>query len=117
MQSLTHPIHEQGFAAPLAAGPGAGDLTLLGIVELLLKDPGRLDTLNREEPRQGELLPRFLAISLASFTLFGIALALILHFVSGEAYPHRVVAVPRVHLSDGSALALVLAYDLGLVAA
>jgi hypothetical protein len=116
MQSLTHPVHEQDYSA-LAMEPRAGDLTLPGIVEMLLKDPRRLDTLNREDPRQGELLPRFLAISLASFTLFGVSLALILHFVPDAAYPHRVLAVPRVRLSDGSALALVLAYDLGLVAA
>src|SRR5439155_24563992 len=104
-----------GFPAP--EPPAARELSLLGLVEVLLKEPRQLDDLNREESRQAELMPRFLAISLASFTLFGVALALILHFVPAAAYPHSVVPVPAARLTDGSALALILAYDLGLVAA
>src|SRR5262249_13698421 len=55
--------------------------------------------------------------SLASFTLFGVALALILHFAPPTAYPRNLVPVPPVRLTDASPLALVLAYNLGLVAA
>jgi hypothetical protein len=44
-------------------------------------------------------------------------MALILHFAPAAGWPRRVVPVPPASLSDGSALALVLAYDLGLVAA
>ncbi len=93
------------------------ELSLLGLVEVLLKEPRRLDDLNREEARQAEVMPRFLAISLASFALFGVALSLILHFTPPGAYPHRLLPVPRVNLGDRSGLALVLAYSLGLVAA
>src|SRR5437764_2572161 len=99
---------------PPAAPP---ELSLLGLVEVLLKEPRRLDDLNREEVRQAELMPRFLAISLASFALFGVALSLILHFTPLAAYPHRLLPVPRVNLADRSGLALVLAYSVGLVAA
>src|SRR5262247_3087543 len=100
-----------------AAAPAPGDLSLLGLVEVLLKDPQRLDDLNRDEARQAEVMPRFLAISLASFALFGVALSLILHFTPPTAYPHRLLPIPRVNLADGSGLALVLAYSIGLVAA
>ena len=95
----------------------ASDLSLLGLVELLLKDPERLDALGRQEPRQAELMPRFLAIALASFTLFAVSLLMILHFAPAAAYPHQALPVPPARLSDGSGLAVVLAYDLGLVAA
>src|SRR5947207_2265911 len=93
------------------------ELSLLGLVEVLLKEPRRLDDLNREEARQAELMPRLLAISLTSFALFGVALSLILHFTPSAAYPHRLLLIPRVNLADRSGLALVLAYSVGLVAA
>src|SRR5262249_60031742 len=83
----------------------------------LLKEPRRLDDLNGDEPRQAELVPRLLAIALAGFALFGVALVLILHFTPPQAYPHSPLPVPRAGLRDGSGLALVLAYTLGLVAA
>jgi hypothetical protein len=92
------------------------ELSLLGLVEVLLKEPARLDDLNRVEARQAELMPRLLAISLTSFALFGVALSLILHFTPKEAYPHRLLPIPEVHLGTSS-LALVGAYSLGLVAA
>jgi hypothetical protein len=90
---------------------------VLGLVELLLKDPARLDALNRRESRQAEFMPRFLAIVLASYTLFGLALLLILHYAPAAAYPHQLLPVPPARLTDGSGLALLLAYNLGLVAA
>jgi hypothetical protein len=97
--------------------PRGDNVSLLGLVELLLKNPRRLDYLNREETRQAELVPRLLAVALAGFALFGVALLLILHFTAPAAYPHRFLPVPRASLTDGSGLALVLAYCLGLVAA
>src|SRR5207248_5330354 len=66
---------------------------------------------------QAVLMPRLLAISLASFALFGVALSLILHFTPPAAYPHQLLTVPRVNLGDRSGLVLVLAYSLGLVTA
>jgi hypothetical protein len=110
--------HDGASVAGLtAAAPAPRDLSLLGLVEMLLKEPRRLDDLNRDESRQAELLPRLLAVALASFALFGVALVLIVHFTPAEAYPHSPLPVPRADLRDGSALAVVLAYTLGLVAA
>ncbi|MBI1918138.1 MAG: hypothetical protein HYS12_25890 [Planctomycetes bacterium] len=122
MQPLAQTASSLGAALPdgiPATEPAAAsrELSLLGLVEVLLKEPRRLDDLNREEARQAELMPRFLAISLASFALFGVALSLILHFTPPAAYPHRLLPVPRVNLGDSSGLALVLAYSLGMVAA
>src|SRR5438552_1249000 len=75
-------------AGPPAAAATPRGLSVLGLVEVLLKEPQRLDDLNRDEALQAELMPRFLAISLASFALFGVALALTLHFTPPAAYPH-----------------------------
>jgi hypothetical protein len=91
--------------------------SVLGLVELLLKDPERLDALNREEGRQAEFIPRFLGIALAAYTLFAVALLLILNAAPAECYPHRWLEVPAAGWQDGSALSLLLAYDLGLVGA
>src|SRR5215207_6267798 len=101
-----------GLAASLEDGTAAGgrpappnELSLLGLVEALLKEPRRLDDLNRDESRQAELMPRFLAIALAGFALFGVALLMVLHFAPPEAYPHRLLQVPRAGLGDASGMA------------
>src|SRR5438093_727997 len=98
MQPLTPAAPGLGAAPPdgipvaeRAAAAGPRDLSLLGVVEVLLKEPRRLDDLNRDEARQPELMSRFLAIALASFALFGVALLLILHFTPPPAYPHRLL--------------------------
>src|SRR5262245_43713864 len=64
------------------------------LVELLLKDPQKADALNREEKRQALLIPRWLAISLASYLLFSIAMMVILNTAPAEAYPQRLLPVP-----------------------
>jgi hypothetical protein len=114
MQSLTPTACETEFSDPQQLPER---VSLPGLVELLLKEPDRLDALNREDGRQAELMPRLLAVALAGFTLFGVALLLLLHFAPAGAYPHRPLPVPAARLTDGSGLAVVLAYDLGLVAA
>lgn len=61
--------------------PEIGDLQtggVLAIVESILKSPRRLDRSIRDSVLQPALIPRFLAISLISFTLFGVALAVVL---------------------------------------
>ena len=100
----------------------------LGLVELLLKDPERVDTLNREEHRAPVLIPRFLGIGLASYLLFSLALVLILNTVPADAYPHRLLPIPDARWSEGPAAetwphhvvrtaAPAIAYTVGLVAA
>jgi hypothetical protein len=88
-----------------------------GLVELLLKDPERVDDLNRDEARQPEMIPRFLAIALASFALFSLAMIVLLNTAPKAALPRSILPVPSASWEDGSALGLLLAYTLGLVAA
>jgi hypothetical protein len=102
------------FVLP-ATTPG-DERSALGLAELLLKDPGRVDALNREEPRQAELLPRFLGIALAGYTLYGLSMVLILNAAPEAARPRHLLPVPPARLADGSALGLVLGYTLGMVA-
>ena len=64
-----------------------GDCSASGLVELMLKDRARLDELMREESRQAELIPRFLAIALASYALFALAMIIILSAASPAATP------------------------------
>jgi hypothetical protein len=109
---------------------------MLGLVELILKRPDRLERLIREPARQADLLPRFLAIALVGFIFFGVALSLI--FTSAAQWPKltpirdlvagettTVIAFDSQPAAksaatrwlDGSALQLIAAYAIGLVAA
>jgi hypothetical protein len=83
-----------------------------GLVELMLKDRARLDELLREGPRQAELIPRFLGIALAGFTLYGVAATVVLN-AAATAPPW----VPAARWAHHTAANLILAYDLGLIAA
>ncbi len=56
----------------------AQDARVCSIIELLLKDRPRLHELIRQRPFQSLLVGRLLAISLASFVLFGLAMSLVL---------------------------------------
>ena len=88
--------------------------SVLGLVELLLKHPDRVERLNREQARLPLLVPRFLLIALASYTLFAIAMILIFELVPAAAMPS---IVPANGWSKATALGLLLGYTLGLVAA
>jgi hypothetical protein len=109
---------------------------LLGLIELILKRPDRLESLIRQPARQAVLLPRFLAIALVGFIFFGVALSLV--FTAAGQWPNltpirdvvagesRTVAAfntltagqsPLTLWIDGSALKMILAYAVGLVAA
>jgi hypothetical protein len=100
-----------------AVRKGAEDPSTLQLVELILQEPGRVDALNREENRQAELMPRFLGIALLSYSLFAVAMIVLLNAAPPAAYPHRLLQAPPAHLADGSALGLWLGYTVGLVAA
>jgi hypothetical protein len=95
--------------------PVANEQSVLGLAELLLKDRDRADELLRDESRQVDLIPRFLVLSLVSFTAYAFAMVLLL-----DAAPKS--AVPSV-LAEGwsggprPAVGLWLAYAFGLVAA
>jgi hypothetical protein len=83
-----------------------------GLVELMLKDRARLDELLREESRSPELIPRFLGIALAGFTIYSIAATVVLN-AAGTTSPW----VPAARWAHATAANLILAYDLGLIAA
>ena len=91
---------------------GAAAPSAMGLVELMLKDPARLDELAREDSLQPVLVPRFLAIALVGFTIFGVAATVVLN--ASGVWPSW---VPRATWPGPSAANLILAYDLGLIAA
>ena len=92
------------------------DDSVFGLAELILKNPPRLERLVREEARQRVLIPRLLAIALASFSLFSLALALLLK-AAPLAAVQQVMRQAWSGNPAGPALNLWLAYTLGLVAA
>ncbi len=97
---------------------GGGEYSTIGLVELMLKDPDRLDRLTRDPARQAGLLTQFLAISLIGFTVFGVAATVMLNAAarlgSLGGWP---APVPAAVWGDWSLANLVIAYDIGLVAA
>ena len=86
------------------------------MTELLLKDPGRLDHLAREQGRQSSFVPSFLAIGLASFGLFALVLVLTLNAAPAEALPAPLVGLWTTHSAE-AAIALWVAYTLGFTLA
>jgi hypothetical protein len=92
------------------------DTSSASLVELLLKEPDRLDDLLREPLRQREAVPRLLALALAGFAIYGIAASVILNLLL-EMRQYWPTGVPAANWSDRSAANLLAAYCLGLVAA
>jgi hypothetical protein len=118
--------------------PGPGDVERAGVlqlVEMILKSPRRLDRLIRRTDLQPALIPRFLAISLTSFALFGVALAIVLDAADAaprltalnEYLDEKQHGVPLIVFDEpetiahqwtsGAALPLIAAYCFGLIAA
>jgi hypothetical protein len=87
----------------------------LGLAELLLKDRGQVEDLLRDEHRQVELIPRFLAIALASFSTYAWAMVLLLFAAPEESIPS--VLAEGWSFALRPTVGLWLAYALGLVAA
>jgi hypothetical protein len=92
------------------------DRSALGLTELLLKNSRRVDFLVRDETWQADLIPRFLGIAVTSFSVFSLALAIILSLVPTDYLPNVLRdAWQRNPTSAGFSLGL--AYVLGLIAA
>ena len=64
------------------------DRSALGLTELLLKNSRRVDFLVRDETWQADLIPRFLGIAVTSFSVFSLALAIILSLVPTDYLPN-----------------------------
>jgi len=94
------------------------DRSTIGLVELMLKHPDHVDRLTRDDTRQADLVPRFLAISLVGFTIFGIAATVMLNAAvamgSADVWPR---GIPAARWGDWSVANLTIAYAIGLVAA
>src|SRR5689334_14491597 len=92
--------------------PASDHLGMPDVVEATLKNPRRLDAVARDEARQIELLPRYLGIALFSYSVFGLAMLLIVNAVPASAYPDAPLRMPPARWSDGTGLGLLLAYNL-----
>lgn len=103
--------------APVSDLPsGNDDQSTFGLIEMLLKDPARVDQLNRKQDLQGELFPRFLLIGLASYLIYSFMMVLILTIAPAPPNPHSFwLQMPPANWSDGTALSLPLAYTIGIV--
>lgn len=112
---------------PEVADPGG----LLSLVEMILKQPRSLDALVRRPHAQAALVPRLLAIALASFTLFGVTMAIVIGASGLSVEPRDMTSVldgggPLILMQPVSgfspvhqgvtAVALILAYSFGLIA-
>ena len=97
---------------PPAPEVTADEHSILGLTELLLKDPDRVDRLAREEDEQPFLIPRFLTVGLTSFSLFALALVLTLGAAPTAALPWPLSGAWADHPTE-SGVALWLAYALG----
>jgi hypothetical protein len=92
--------------------------TAVGLAELLLKNPERVDQLNRKAVHQRELFSRLLLIAEVGYLSFAFMMVLILNLAPAAAYPHSLMLrMPPTYWSDGTSLSLPLAYAIGLVLA
>lgn len=105
-------VHPVPWIVEPPRAPAEAECSASGLVELMLKDRARLDEAMRDDSRQAELIPRFLGIALAGFTIYGIAATVVLN-AAGTASSW----VPTARWAHPTAANLVLAYDLGLIAA
>lgn len=86
--------------------------TLGGLLEVLLKAPTRLDAFIREPALRNKLAVGFSAIILGGLALYAAVLVGLLFAVPTNAVPG--LLVPHWHRSPGSAVALLVAWPVGL---
>ncbi len=113
--SIDFAVREAPFVIPVEEPPpepSADERSVLGVTELLLKNPGRLDRLARDEGEQPLLIPRFLAIGLSSFSLFALTSVLTFRAAPSDALPWPIAASWSAHPNEAG-VALWLAYALG----
>jgi hypothetical protein len=101
---------------PVVVLPPDGDVSTLAVVELLLKDERALNRLLVGEDRQRDLLPKFMAIAVACFAIYGVVTTGVLNGFAwrGDYWLSHLPPAHFGHLSIGN---LTAAYTLGLIAA
>lgn len=101
--------------SPADRDTARNELSTLGLLELLLKDRSRVEELLRDAENQRRMVPHFLALGLAGFAIYGIALTVVLGAVEAtwQFWPAH---VPAAHWNGRSAANLTLAYALGAIA-
>jgi hypothetical protein len=93
-------------------------LSTLGLVELLLKDPARVDELGQRPECQRDVFTRLLLIAQLSYAIYGVMMGLVLNVSSAtSALQFHSLPVPPASWHDGSVLGLPMAYNLGIVLA
>jgi hypothetical protein len=91
--------------------------TTLGLAELLLKNPERVDQLNRDPSLQGELFPRLLLIGEVGFLVYSLVMVLLWNVGPVRAADALPLRLPPARWNDGTALSLPAAYTLSIVLA
>ncbi len=109
---LTIPVVELADEAPIEVD----DHSTLGLAELLLKNNRQVDSMVREEDRQASLIPRFLGIAVSSFSVFSLALTMLLSLVPVEYLP-EFLKEAWIRSPGRAGVSLWLAFTFGLVAA
>jgi hypothetical protein len=105
-----------GVDDAIRATPASDGISTLELVEMLLKDQGRLNHLLRDANCQRELVPRLMGVAMLGFVVYGlVATALFNAFWIDSGY--WASQLPAAYWNDFSAANLVLAYTLGLIAA
>ena len=92
----------EALAAAEMCDPGTHGPTTLGLIELLLKDQRQLDQWARSPRTQRELIPRFLAIGLLGYTIFGVALTIV--FNAAQVWPELTPAAEWLARGSGTLL-------------
>jgi hypothetical protein len=92
------------------------DPSALGLAELLLKNRSQVDDMVRDESLQAVLIPRFLGIAVTSFTVFSLALAMLLSPMPAENLP-GFLREAWIRSPGQAGVSLWFAYTFGLIAA
>ncbi|MEX2186376.1 MAG: hypothetical protein WD875_06270 [Pirellulales bacterium] len=138
-ECATSKVVEAELADAGSSEPGESaevrELSMFGLVELMLKNEHLVDRFARSRDAQRELIPRLLAIGLSAYAVFGATLATF--FATAHVWPRltatatwlsgrggQLIYFARTpqdglltHWLDGSALAIVAAFAVGLIGA
>jgi hypothetical protein len=102
----TTPVAEQPWSA----------FTTMGVIELLLKNPARLNELLRDEAHLRELIPSLLAVAMMGLTLHGVVLTAIVNLLNTTSQ-FWFIHMPAAYWDGPSVANLSIGYTVGAIAA